>query len=107
MKEAYILDENFENTDFTQQFLEKGEYENCTFRNCNFEYSDLSGISFSDCDFIGCNLSMAKLTSTAFRNAFSKNVKCLAYSLMTVMHLGCLLHLMNALFIILFSTKLQ
>jgi uncharacterized protein YjbI with pentapeptide repeats len=31
-------DQNFENTDFTSTTLEKGEYENCTFRNCNFEY---------------------------------------------------------------------
>lgn len=69
MKESYILDQNFENTDFSQ--IEKGEYENCIFRNCNFEYADLSGFSFNDCG----NLSMAKLVSTAFRNVIFKECK--------------------------------
>lgn len=41
MKEAYVLDQNFESTDFTQLPLEKGEYENCTFRNCNLEFVNL------------------------------------------------------------------
>jgi fluoroquinolone resistance protein len=50
MKEAYILDQDFENTDPSQ--LRQGEYENCTFSNCNFEYLDLSGFSFTDCEFI-------------------------------------------------------
>jgi uncharacterized protein YjbI with pentapeptide repeats len=73
MEEAYILDQTFENTDFSQ--FQKGEYENCTFRNCNFEYADLSFFNFNDCEFIGCNLSMAKLLSTAFRDVVFKECK--------------------------------
>ena len=68
MKEAYVLDQNFESTDCVQFPLEKGEYENCIFKNCSFEYGNLSGYSFTNCEFIECNLSMAKLTSTAFRD---------------------------------------
>jgi uncharacterized protein YjbI with pentapeptide repeats len=75
MKEAHVLDQTFENTDFTQQPLEKGEYENCTLRNCNFEYANLSGFSFNECEFIGCNMSMAKLLTTAFRDVVFKECK--------------------------------
>lgn len=75
MKEAYILDQNFENTDFGKSPLEKGEYENCTFLNCNFEYANLSEFKFTDCEFIVCNLSMAKLSNTAFRDVIFKGCK--------------------------------
>lgn len=75
MREAYIIDENFENIDFTQQSLVVGEYENCTFRNCNFEYVNLSEIKFTDCEFIECNLSMTKLVGTAFRDVIFKECK--------------------------------
>lgn len=77
MKEAYVLDQNFESTDFTQLPLEKGEYENCTFRNCNLEFVDLSGFSFTGCEFIECNLSMARLAGTAFRDIIFKECKML------------------------------
>jgi uncharacterized protein YjbI with pentapeptide repeats len=73
MKEAYTVDQTFENTDFSG-FL-KGEYENCIFRNCNFEYADLSGFTFTDCEFTGCNLSMAKLIKTAFHEVIFKECK--------------------------------
>ncbi|MFP3595827.1 pentapeptide repeat-containing protein [Chryseobacterium sp. SIMBA_029] len=75
MKEAYVSDQNFENTDCIQFPLDRGEYENCTFRNYSFEYADLSGFKFTDCDFIGCNLSMAKLINTAFRDVVFKECK--------------------------------
>ncbi|WP_228417810.1 pentapeptide repeat-containing protein [Chryseobacterium oranimense] len=73
MKEAYTVDQTFENTDFS--LLSKGEYENCIFRNCNFEYADLSGFTFTDCEFSGCNLSMAKLIKTAFHEVIFKECK--------------------------------
>jgi len=53
MKESYFSDQHFENKNLTQP-LDKGEYENCTFRNCNLEYANLSGCNFNDCEFIGC-----------------------------------------------------
>lgn len=77
MKEAYIVDQDFENTDFVQVPLEKGEYENCTFKNCNFEFLNLSGFSFQGCEFIECNLSMTKLAGTAFRDVLFKESKML------------------------------
>ena len=77
MKYIYTCDQNFDNTDFVRSPLEKGEYENCTFRNCNFEYADISGFTFTDCEFTGCNLSMAKLVNTAFRSVHFKECKML------------------------------
>ncbi|UPQ74795.1 pentapeptide repeat-containing protein [Chryseobacterium nepalense] len=73
MEEVYILDQTFENADFSQ--IQRGEYEHCIFRNCNLEYADLSGFSFNNCEFTGCNLSMAKLCRTAFREVIFKECK--------------------------------
>lgn len=41
MKQSYFSDQIFESTNFAQQPLDKGEYENCIFQNCNLEYADL------------------------------------------------------------------
>jgi uncharacterized protein YjbI with pentapeptide repeats len=51
MKESYFSDQNFENKNLTQP-LDKGEYENCTFRNCNFEYANLSGFNFKTANLL-------------------------------------------------------
>lgn len=67
----------FEQTDFTINPLEKGEYENCTFINCNFSETDLSDIHFPECTFTGCNLSMAKTKGTAFADTRFKDCKLL------------------------------
>lgn len=75
MDETYILDQNYENTDFIKSPLSKAEYENCSFKNCNFEYSDLSQFKFTDCEFVECNLSMAKLIGTAFRDVVFRGCK--------------------------------
>lgn len=68
MASNYLLDEIFDKIDYRDDFLAKGEYENCRFRNCDFSNSDLSGIKFIDCEFSGCNLSLVKLTTTVFRD---------------------------------------
>ncbi|MBD3905051.1 pentapeptide repeat-containing protein [Chryseobacterium sp. Ch-15] len=75
MRDAYVIDDNFDNINFTQQPLEAGEYENCTFRNCNFEYVNLSEFKLTSCEFIDCNLSMTKLAGTAFRDVIFKDCK--------------------------------
>ncbi|MCW3103152.1 MAG: pentapeptide repeat-containing protein [Bacteroidetes bacterium] len=62
----YTEGKRFDKINFTEQQLEKGEYENCTFANCNFSATDLSGINFSGCEFRSCNLSMAKTLKTGF-----------------------------------------
>lgn len=70
---AYIDDQTFEKVDF----LEKGEYENCTFNNCNFADNDLSSFKFIDCTFTGCNLSMAKLNNVVLRDVAFRDCKML------------------------------
>jgi len=64
MEQLYIEDKTFDNIDFKENPLKKGEYENCDFINCDFSNSDLSDIKFSDCHFADCNLSLTKLSGT-------------------------------------------
>ncbi|KAB1064907.1 pentapeptide repeat-containing protein [Salibacter halophilus] len=69
----YIEGEVFEGTDFSNQFLEKAEYEFCTFTNCNFSHTDLSGSKFIECSFTDCNFSNAVLKNASFQDlTFSK-----------------------------------
>jgi len=75
MREAYVIDDIFDNINFTQRSLEVGEYENCTFRNCNFEYADFSNFKFTNCEFVDCNVSMTKLVGTAFRDVVFMDCK--------------------------------
>lgn len=67
MLDKYIQNHIFDNIDFTETTLERGEYEECTFKNCNFGELNLSGFIFDTCTFVGCNLSLAKLFGTALR----------------------------------------
>lgn len=77
MQETYIKDEAFKHTDFSQNPLPAGEYENCIFNGCNFANSNLSEMKFIDCDFIDCNLSLAILNGTAIQNVRFKDCKML------------------------------
>lgn len=77
METIYLEDKTFDKTDFTQNLLAKGDYENCTFVNCDFSNADLTDIRFSECEFFGCNMSLAKLTKTAFRDIKFKDCKML------------------------------
>ena len=76
MEEQFIEDFMFKKKDFSENALDKGEYELCTFINCNFSNSNLSQIRFIDCKFYECNLSTANIFQTGFQNALLKNVKC-------------------------------
>jgi fluoroquinolone resistance protein len=67
----------FNNIDFTNNPLPKGEYEACVFKSCDFSNSDLSEVIFMECEFGNCNLSMAKLNNTAFRDIRFKSCKML------------------------------
>jgi len=60
MENIYIEKKIFENVDFQENILKKGEYEKCDFKNCNFYKSDISDIVFVDCTFVNCNLSIVK-----------------------------------------------
>ncbi len=70
MSQNYHQDKEFESKDYSNQTLEKMEFENCTFRNCDFSSSNLSSNEFCECRFINCNFSMAKL-----RNSMMKEVE--------------------------------
>ena len=68
MDENLIQDKTFDQKNFTQNPLAKGEYENCSFIECNFSNADIEDIRFLECEFKNCNLSSAKLRGTAFRD---------------------------------------
>lgn len=68
MEEIYIHDQTFDQVNFTQISLAKGEYEKCKFDNCNFSDYDLREFKFIDCFFINCNLSLAKLNKTVLQD---------------------------------------
>lgn len=67
MEEIYIHDQKFDQVDYTQIPLAKGEYEKCKFDNCNLSDCDLSEFRFIDCYFINCNLSLAKINKTVLQ----------------------------------------
>jgi len=73
----YTADKSFDKDNFTQTFLQKGEYENCVFNQCDFSNSDLSDIKFIDCEFKSCDLTLAKINKTAFRDVKFKECKML------------------------------
>ena len=73
----YISDKSFDKDNFTQTYLQKGEYENCVFNQCDFSNSDLSEIKFIDCEFKSCDLSLAKIGKTSFRDVKFKECKML------------------------------
>jgi uncharacterized protein YjbI with pentapeptide repeats len=77
MEPKFLENKTFNNIDFTQKPLDKGEYECCTFINCDFSNANLSDIMFLECEFEGCNLSLAKLTNTALRDIHFSNCKML------------------------------
>lgn len=73
MDQAYFTEKDFDGI----EKLEKGEYEECTFKNCNFSNADLSEINFAECTFEQCDLSMAKIVNTIFREVKFENCKLL------------------------------
>jgi fluoroquinolone resistance protein len=77
MNQVFIEEKTFDKIDFTQNLLNKGEYEYCTFLNCDLSYTDLSEFKFLECEFSGCNISLAKLTQTALKDIKFQNCKML------------------------------
>jgi fluoroquinolone resistance protein len=69
MDKVSITGKAFAKIDFTENGIQKGDYESCRFENCNFSSVNLSEIRFYDCIFKSCDLSLVKLTQTAFRDA--------------------------------------
>ena len=79
MDKLLIRDQEFKNLNFSENRLQKGDYENCTFVNCILANSDLSAINFLECEFRSCNLSGAifentVLEKTDFRTSFNFSI---------------------------------
>ncbi|NOS90821.1 MAG: pentapeptide repeat-containing protein [Cyclobacteriaceae bacterium] len=77
MNPVYEEGKAFNKTNYQENPLPKGEYENCTFTNCDLSNTDLADIKFVDCSFTGCNLSLAKLVNSAWRSVAFKDCKML------------------------------
>lgn len=73
----YIDNQIFDKMNVSQTPLQKGEYEECTFKNSDFSNVDLSEFCFINCSFIDCNLSLVQLSETAIRDTSFKGCKML------------------------------
>lgn len=67
MPDIFFEDKEFKSIDFTENPLEKGDYEHCSFISCDFSKVDLSHFSFVDCTFEKCRFNLAKLYQTTIR----------------------------------------
>lgn len=68
MKETVHIGKTFTKVTYTEESIQKREFENCTFIDCDLYGSDFSQSQFIDCSFKGCNLSMIKLNATGLKN---------------------------------------
>ncbi|MEZ0484962.1 pentapeptide repeat-containing protein [Fibrella aquatica] len=75
MADVFLINEQFEQINYTKIPLPTGEYELCRFIGCDFTKSSLAGSVFYDCEFIDCQLSGVKLTKTAFRDVRFRDCK--------------------------------
>lgn len=62
-----IYDQIFENIDYSEAGIPKGEYESCTFKNCIFINANFSHRSFMDCTFENCDWTGVKLGDTGLK----------------------------------------
>lgn len=87
---SYYSDQEFTGIDYTQQPLDKGEYDNCTFRECNFESLHLSIRTFLECTFINCNLTNVKFGGTSLNQVLFDGCKLLGadFSVCNIFMLG-------------------
>lgn len=72
-----ILDQTFENKNFTNQKLPAKEYDNCTFMNCDFSKTDMSVVTFLECKFDTCNFNETMLKETSFQDIVFMDCKLL------------------------------
>ena len=71
----YITEERFEDFDFQNKEIKRGQYEYCVFIRCILKDVDLSKFVFIDCEFIDCDLTNANLDRTSFQNVRFKGSK--------------------------------
>ncbi|TPD67116.1 pentapeptide repeat-containing protein [Flavobacterium microcysteis] len=75
MKETVHIGKTFSKVIYTEESVQKREFENCTFIDCDLYGSDFSQSQFIDCSFKGCNLSMIKLNGTGLKNVEFESCK--------------------------------
>jgi len=73
----YYCEEDFENKDFRDKKLTKGEYEACRFINCSFQDQHLSGYLFTECEFIDCDFSNMRWKGSKIQDAYFSACKML------------------------------
>lgn len=81
MSRALTENKIYDQINFQQIPLVKGEYENCRFINCDLSNINLSESIFIDCSFVSCNLSLIKLGDTVFRDVHFNECKMLGLHL--------------------------
>ncbi|GAA4271754.1 pentapeptide repeat-containing protein [Aquimarina gracilis] len=72
-----ILDQTFENQNFSGKKLLAKEYDNCTFANCDFTEANMSVVTFLECTFDTCNFGATMLKETSFQEVIFKDCKML------------------------------
>lgn len=77
MESAYVTDQIFNSIDYSEQKLNKKEYEYCTFRNCEFSKAKIFNSRFLETEFIDCNFSNANLSQSSFQKVSFNNCKML------------------------------
>lgn len=75
MLDIFIEDKSFTAINFTEEKLQKAEYENCNFKNCNFSDINLTDFIFAECNFEDCDFSNANILNTTFRDIKFHNSK--------------------------------
>ncbi|MEQ8583250.1 MAG: pentapeptide repeat-containing protein [Marinoscillum sp.] len=75
--EDYFEEQVFNGVNFTEQRLDKGEYNLCRFVNCSFSGVDLSYLVFSECVFENCDLSNARMNSSSWKEVQFNECKLL------------------------------
>ncbi|WP_271767671.1 pentapeptide repeat-containing protein [Aquimarina algiphila] len=78
-----ILDQTFNNKNFSGQKLPAREYDNCIFFNCNFSDTDLSVITFLECKFDRCNFNNVMMKETSFQEVVFTECKMLGVDFST------------------------
>ncbi|GAB5556208.1 MAG: pentapeptide repeat-containing protein [Schleiferiaceae bacterium] len=70
-----VLDEVFEDLDFSQSPLPSKNFEGCTFVGCRFTGLNLSAHSFVECEFENCDLSNIDVTDTSWQECTLQQCK--------------------------------
>jgi uncharacterized protein YjbI with pentapeptide repeats len=95
MQSEYLSDKIFENINFSEKPILKGEFETCVFKRCNFSSVNLSECRFSECKFNACDLSNANISMTAFQDVEFKDCKILGLQFQDANHFAFSLKCMN------------